>query len=487
MNVSPVRPRGLSILITASAVLAVMFISAASCEQSWQPTAQPARSPQAPSAMTEVRFMTLDPGHFHAGLVQKEMYQSASRTVHVYAPLGTDLTEHLNRIAGFNTRKENPTSWELEVHAGPDFLGRMLREKPGNVVVLSGRNRGKIDRIKASVEAGLNVLSDKPWIIEPADFPKLESALNRAEQAGLVAYDIMTERYEITTILQRELINDQGVFGTQVPGTEQDPGVFIESVHHLLKMVAGMPNRRPAWFFDIAQQGEGLPDVGTHLVDLVPWILFPEQGIEYRKDVKVLSAKRWPTVLSRTDFQKVTGVGEYPGDLAPYLKGDKLDYYCNTLVSYILRNVYVKLNILWNYEPPPGGGDTHYAAFRGTKSRVEIRQGKEEQYRPELYVLPGVPSERDEVLSALRRKIGLLQARFPGVAVDDRGRQIVITIPDKYRVGHEAHFGEVTNHFLSYLKNPKSIPAWEKPNMLAKYYVTTKGLELSRSGASATN
>jgi len=151
----------------------------------------------------------------------------------------------------------------------------------------------------------------------------------------------------------------------------------------------------------------------------------------------------------------------------------------------ILRNVYVKLNILWNYEPPPGGGDTHYAAFRGTKSRVEIRQGKEEKYRPELYVIPGAPSERDEVLSALRSKIGLLQARFPGVAVDDRGKQIVITIPDKYRVGHEAHFAEVTNHFLSYLKNPKSMPSWEKPNMLAKYYVTTKGVELSRQSSSA--
>src|SRR5213593_38802 len=73
------------------------------------------------AAVTEVRFMTLDPGHFHAGLVQKEMYRGASRTVHVYAPIGADLTEHLNRIAAFNTRKENPTSWELEIHACPDF------------------------------------------------------------------------------------------------------------------------------------------------------------------------------------------------------------------------------------------------------------------------------------------------------------------------------------------------------------------------------
>jgi hypothetical protein len=104
--------------------------------------------------------MTLDPGHFHAALIQKEMYPGVDPTVHVYAPLGPDLLAHLGRITAFNQRAARPTSWRLEVHAGPDFLERMLREKPGNVVVLSGRNRGKMDRILASVEAGLNVLAD---------------------------------------------------------------------------------------------------------------------------------------------------------------------------------------------------------------------------------------------------------------------------------------------------------------------------------------
>ena len=53
-------------------------------------------------------------------------------------------------------------------------------------------------------------------------------------------------------------------------------------------------------------------------------------------------------------------------------------------------------------------------------------------------------------------------------------------IPDDYRVGHEAHFGQVMDRFLEYLKNPKALPSYEKPNLLAKYYVTTKALELSR-------
>jgi len=112
-------------------------------------------------SMSEVRFITLDPGHFHAGLVQKEMYQGVSPRVHVYAPLGADLLQHMNRILSFNLRKRIHRM-QLEVHAGPGSLERMLKERPGNVVVLSGRNRGKIDKIKASVEAGLNVLSTSP-------------------------------------------------------------------------------------------------------------------------------------------------------------------------------------------------------------------------------------------------------------------------------------------------------------------------------------
>src|SRR5687768_10174541 len=124
------------------------------------------------TAMTEdkkaadVRWMTLDPGHFHASLVQKEMYPGVSKKVDVYAPLGQDLFEHLNRIARFNARKDSPTAWELEIHTGPDFLERLLKEKPGNVVVISGKNRGKLERVQKSLDRGLHVLVDKPWILE---------------------------------------------------------------------------------------------------------------------------------------------------------------------------------------------------------------------------------------------------------------------------------------------------------------------------------
>ena len=414
--------------------------------------------------MGEFRLITLDPGHFHAALIQKEMYAGVSKRVAIYAPLGPDLSEHLNRIARFNLRADKPTCWELDIHAAPDFLERMAAERPGNIVVISGRNRSKIGRIRASLDAGLNVLADKPWIIRPDDLPALEEALAIARRSGLVAYDIMTERYEITSILQRELVNDPDTFGSILPGTEQEPAVYMESVHHILKLVAGVPNLRPAWFFDIHEQGEALSDVGTHLVDLAQWTLFPESAIDHRRDIEVLHARRWPTPISAVQFRQVTG------------EAGGLDYYCNTSVSYAVRGVHIKLDVLWRWEAPAAGGDTHLAMYRGTKSRVEVRQAEKEKYRPELYVSPSDAG----AAAALRSKIGDLEHRYPGIALEDSGAEFRVTIPDRYRVGHEAHFAQVTRQFFEYLKRPEDLPAWEEPCMLAKYFVSTKGVEMSQ-------
>src|SRR6188768_4213387 len=119
--------------LVAAAVAAVAVVSAMRAEQS--------------GTTPDVRLMTLDPGHFHAALVQKEMYPGVAPRVDVFAPLGPDLVEHLNRIVAYNRRSDQPTTWDVEVHTSSDYFERMLREHPGNVVVFSGRNRVKIDRI----------------------------------------------------------------------------------------------------------------------------------------------------------------------------------------------------------------------------------------------------------------------------------------------------------------------------------------------------
>ena len=117
--------------------------------------------------MPETSLVVVDPGHFHATLVQQQMYPELSPVVRVYAPLGPDLIAYFSRIARFNRRPQAATDWRLDIHAGPDFLDRIRDEPPGGVAIFSGRNRGKIDRIIAALETGLHCSQTSPRSSSP--------------------------------------------------------------------------------------------------------------------------------------------------------------------------------------------------------------------------------------------------------------------------------------------------------------------------------
>ena len=427
-----------------------------------------------------IRLMTLEPAHFHAALIQKEMQPDVASRVDVFAQPGADLDAHLKRVAGFNTRNDHPTHWQTELHTSAEPLARMLVERPGNVVVVSGKNAGKIGKLQAIVNAKLNVLADKPWIIEPAEFTKLEQTLDAADANHVIAYDAMTQRFEVSCQLPRELVNDAAVFGKPEAGSAGHPAVEMESVHYLSKEVAGVPLLRPAWFFDIHEQGEALADVGTHLVDLVQWTLFPEQSLDCRKDIQLTAASRWPTEISEAQFQRVTGEKVFPAYLNSFIRAGRLEYFCNNTVTYQLRGTFVRLTVRWDFEAPTGSKDSELAIFRGTKARVEVRQGREENFVPEVYVIPASAEARAEIAAALKSRVAVLQKDYPGVTLREGGERFQIVIPDKLRVGHEAHFALLTRRFLDYVRDPKSQPVWEKPNLLAKYFVTTEGVKLAR-------
>jgi len=111
---------------------------------------------------------------------------------------------------------------------------------------------------------------------------------------------------------------------------------------------------------------------------------------------------------------------------------------------------------------------------------VLVQQGPEQNYRPELYVrpAPGVNlSAVEEPLKAFIAKVN--QGKYPGVSVVKEKEEWRIDIPGKYRIGHEAHFGQVTGSFLKILEG-EPLPEWEYTNLMAKYYVTTSALELCR-------
>ena len=424
------------------------------------------------------RLMTLDPGHFHASLVQKFMYADVDPVVHVYAPDGDDLAEHLQRIERFNTRTNQPTGWREEIYSRPDFFEKMLADKPGNVVVLAGKSAKKTGYILRSVEAGLNVLADKPMVVRPEVFPQLEQAFAVAASNHVLLYDIMTERFEITTLLQRELSRQPALFGRLEKGTVENPAVQMESVHYISKIVAGAPLKRPAWFFDVSQTGEGITDVSTHLVDLVQFEAYPEVALS-PDDVTVINARRWTTPLTLAQFEQVTGAQVFPEFLKPYVKDGLLEYECNGGFTWRLRDIYARISVVWEFETSTGGGDTLHSLLRGTRATLEIRQGPEQNYKPVLYVKKAGDGTEQEFEGALAEAVKSVEAKYRGVGIRKAGNTWEVTVPDKYDVGHEAHFAQVTENYLDYLRAGR-LPDWEVPDMLTKYATIMRAYEMSR-------
>ncbi len=285
-------------------------------------------------------------------------------------------------------------------------------------------------------------------------------------------------------MLEKALVNDPAVFGKLQTGTPDDPAVVKESVHNIFKSVSGKPLQRPPWFFDVAQQGEGIVDVTTHLIDLVQWESFPEQVLS-PSDVEMLRARRWPTVLTPDQFQKVTSLSGFPDYLKDRLNVDgALPYYSNGEMVYRLKSIHARVGVIWNFGAPAGPGDTHYSVMRGTRASVIIRQGQEENYRPELYVQAAGSNSGTSLQAPLKKALEKLKMTFPGLEMEWKNDRWHISIPDEFRKDHEAHFGQVMESFMQYLRVGR-LPAWEVAGMITKYYTTTKALALAVAAESS--
>jgi predicted dehydrogenase len=396
------------------------------------------------------RFIVLDPGHFHASLLFRTPIEGVSDTIRVYAPAGPELDGFVAAVEGYNSRADDPTHWVIDSYVGDDYLEQMTADPRGGPVILAGNNRMKTRYILASVSSGHSVLSDKPMAIDGRGFDMLAEAYRVAAEKGLVIYDMMTERYDTLNIAVRRLMADTGVFGTLTPGTPAEPSIAMRSVHHFFKSVGGAPLRRPAWYYDVAQQGEGVADVTTHLIDLAMWWAFPGGAVGYPTDVTVTAARHWPTPVTREEYALSTG---WPGPELPpymerYLSGDTLGIMANGSMTYAIKGVNVGMEVVWNYSAPDGGGDTFSATITGTRARLEIVQDASTGYVKQLYIIP------------------------------NGGERRLVDIPAAVRTGHEAHFGLVAATFLDYLRGTE-MPAAERENTLSKYHITTRAVTLA--------
>jgi predicted dehydrogenase len=418
----------------------------------------------------------LDPGHFHAALTLRERHPGVSDDVFVYAPSGPELDDFLALIAAFNRRADRPTAWRPVVRAGSDSAARLLADRPGEVAILAGRNDRKIGLMRRCHDAGFHVLADKPWLAGPEGLGDLRHIL----AGGPLAVEIMTGRHEITSGLARKLVAEADVFGDFAPSGAGAATIEMTGVHHLEKLVNGAPLRRPAWYFDVRAQGDGIADIPTHMVDAAQRLVAASRtrAATPGRELELMSARRWTTSVPLPVFARVTGQPDFPIEIAHAVEGTALAYTCNAEISLRVAGVPVSLGTRWDLTEPRGGGDTSRTLVRGTRAEIWVEQSAATGFRRRLSVVPHQDAERFE--RALERAIAAWQPEYPGVEAVATERGWDIRAPRALDAGHESHFPLVLADFLALVERGEAPPSLAA-DTLAKYTLLVQASQAART------
>jgi hypothetical protein len=159
--------------------------------------------------------------------------------------------------------------------------------------------------------------------------------------------------------------------------------------------------------------------------------------------------------------------------------GGALQVMANGSFDYTLRGIHARVSVEWKFEAPAGAKDTHYSMMRGSQANLVIRQGPMQEYKPTLYIEPSAPLDEADFEARVRAAVKALADRYPGLDLRREAASWIVVIPAKYEVGHEAHFAQVTENYLRYLKSG-TLPAWEVPNMITKYATIMQAYRMSR-------
>jgi predicted dehydrogenase len=400
-------------------------------------------------------LLFLDPGHFHAALTLRVPQARAADEIFVYAREGAELRDFLTLVERFNRPAQDTTRWRPVVTTSDDPVGRLIDERRGDVVVLAGRNGGKARTMRRLHDAGLHVLADKPWLVEPVDLEHVRASL----EGWPLAAEIMTGRHDVPAGLVKKLVGTPAIFGAF---REDGPAIEQESVHHLEKLVDGAPLRRPWWYFDVRAQGSGPVDITTHVVDQAQWLVGDDEA-----SLALLSARAWSTPVPADAFRRITGEAGFPQELAPFVTGDTLSYRCNAELVYRIGRLNASASTRWNLSPSPGGGDATHSVAHGTRADVRLEQSARTGHRRRVFVEPR--TEAADVTRALRDTVAAWQAELPGldVAPADPG-MFEVTMPPLLDGGHETHFARVLDDFLRIVDEHRW-PAALARRTLAKY------------------
>jgi Putative oxidoreductase C terminal domain len=399
----------------------------------------------------------LEPGHFHAALTLGDRHPRVRDEIEVYATEGPELRDFLTLVDRFNRRPERPTRWRPVLRTGADPLARLIEERPGDVAIVAGQNHRKMAWIGRLHDAGFHVLADKPWMVTAGALPELHRILT----SGPLVLEMMTGRHDVATAVETRLVRERAVFGAFRPEAA-GAAIELESVHHLQKLVDGAPLRRPAWFFDVRIQGDGLADMPTHLVNHAQGLL-AETGVS--GPLEPIFARRWPTLVPRATFAQITGLPDFPPELRGSVEDEQLRYLGNGEIAFRQGSALVRLSARWDLVTPPGGGDAHRTLLHGTSAAIRVESGPMTGWTRRILVVPRVNAAAAE--AALGRAIAGWQHELPGLGLARRGDGIEVVIPAALNAGHERHFPLVLNELLSAVEAGGASPRAEVT--LAKY------------------
>jgi predicted dehydrogenase len=413
-------------------------------------------------------LLIFDPGHFHAALLLFRRNARVDRTVHVYAPPGPDVEKFVQLIDGFNGRGEEPTDWRLECHIGEAALDAMIADREGKIVILAGRNGPRLALMHRLHDEGFNVLADKPWLTDSAALPHLDAITAKPP----LAVDIMTGRHSAFAGLRNTVIATASVFGALGDGTDQ-PALEFTSRHHLLKIVGGQPLQRPAWFYDVNVQGDGLVDIQSHYVDQAQWITAPEHRFDADRNTEVLAAERWTTPVPLDLFHESTGETAFPGYLSHVAEGDLLHFACNGRIDYRLCGIRVRQHCEWGLREPAGGGDIFAFTARGENAELSIQIGPETGFQPEMRLR----LDNDHALDPASRQ---WRAAYPGLEITAAdGGGYSLSLAPSAEAGHDAQFPLMLDQFLD-LMDADAWPADLAARIRTRYTLLARARDLAQ-------
>jgi hypothetical protein len=412
---------------------------------------------------TSVRLMVVNPLDSVAQIVTKSMQGNVDTTVHVYR------TEVLNQAN--DTSIGHTSIW----HTNAQEFEALLSNGWSNVALVEGFNSEKTLYGERLVANGIHVIARQPLVIDVKGYERLGNMYRTAAETKAWIYELTPERFDSTVQLLKMLLYAEEWTGGVTKGTLSKPAISITSRKQFAQWSNGQILKRPAWFFDAKRQGDGFVNL-VPMVDVMNWIILPEQDMNYDHVVRLYGAKRWQTFLNRYQYQNLTGDDHYPDFLRGSMDGaNSIAVFSNAELAYTLNGVHIVVKEIWDYDGEEENGSKYDVLVHTERMDLSIKSYSEEQ---EGLISIQLANKAEDSAFEESLKTMLHKSKIADVKLEKINQglyQITIGSP---LVHKETCLALSVQQFLKYWKEG-SMPSWESSFQRAKYRLIMEAIQLA--------